>query len=449
MSYRSSTLSSRVCGTPLGWVRTSLVGLVTTSVWGKESLPSAPLMSLGSDSETKRKTIAFHTPTPYLYLRIFPFVLPQHPSQHPLPLTPLPDLHHKNPLENTSAGDLSSVKMEWKQTIESVTFSYKITRNNPSLGYELSKLTNTRVLFKIIFENDIIVLQLNLRAEVEWPPTWSRNHETMKAEFTFTKREKRPWMNYGFQSMGMSTGNLRVYREYQVVSNEPLSNLIHLLVVRAKEFVQIVPIGRYVQVQLDPRRIISRSYVPVPPYLHPNDMAPNYTNNCLCLMIKKYPNGFLSPSITALQVGQTLNLSNSTGSFVIGNYDRYSVIHMLAGGTGLTVMLGIIQRALVRRSVKTINLLNFNKDEENMFYVQQLKRVSGEKLKVTHILSQPKSTWTGRRGMVSDELLNELVGTNNPEACVFICGPPLFLQAAKTSLRDHLDWKSHQMYEFQ
>ncbi|KOX80400.1 Neuroligin-1 [Melipona quadrifasciata] len=34
MSYRSSTLSSRVCGTPLGWVRTSLVGLVITSVWG-------------------------------------------------------------------------------------------------------------------------------------------------------------------------------------------------------------------------------------------------------------------------------------------------------------------------------------------------------------------------------------------------------------------------------
>ncbi|KOX67735.1 hypothetical protein WN51_08730 [Melipona quadrifasciata] len=36
-------LSSRVCGTPLGWVRTSLVGLVITSVWGKKSLPSAPL----------------------------------------------------------------------------------------------------------------------------------------------------------------------------------------------------------------------------------------------------------------------------------------------------------------------------------------------------------------------------------------------------------------------
>ncbi|KOX71841.1 hypothetical protein WN51_02986 [Melipona quadrifasciata] len=33
-----------------GWVPTSLVGLVITSVWGKESLPSAPLMSLGTKS---------------------------------------------------------------------------------------------------------------------------------------------------------------------------------------------------------------------------------------------------------------------------------------------------------------------------------------------------------------------------------------------------------------
>ncbi|KOX80799.1 hypothetical protein WN51_03861 [Melipona quadrifasciata] len=50
MSYRSSTLSSRVCGTPLGWVRTSLlVGLVTTSVWGKESL-SLRFMSLRQNS---------------------------------------------------------------------------------------------------------------------------------------------------------------------------------------------------------------------------------------------------------------------------------------------------------------------------------------------------------------------------------------------------------------
>lgn len=96
---------------------------------------------------------------------------------------------------------------------------------------------------------------------------------------------------------------------------------------------------------------VSRSYTPVPPCLHPDDMPPNYTTNCICLIIKKYSNGALSPSITALQMGQTLFLSGVVGSFSVEDYDAYPVVHMLAAGTGLTAMLGIIQRALARRKV--------------------------------------------------------------------------------------------------
>lgn len=96
---------------------------------------------------------------------------------------------------------------------------------------------------------------------------------------------------------------------------------------------------------------VSRLYTPVPPCLHPDDMAPNYKSDCLCFMIKKYPNGALSPSITALQIGETLRLSNALGDFTVESCDGYSINHMIAGGTGLTAMLGIIQRALARRSV--------------------------------------------------------------------------------------------------
>lgn len=96
---------------------------------------------------------------------------------------------------------------------------------------------------------------------------------------------------------------------------------------------------------------VSRSYTPVPPCLQPEDMAPNYKSDCICLMIKHYSHGALSPSIIRLQPGQTLTMSNGLGAFVTESFDRYSVIHMLAGGTGLTVMLGIIQRALAKRNV--------------------------------------------------------------------------------------------------
>lgn len=101
----------------------------------------------------------------------------------------------------------------------------------------------------------------------------------------------------------------------------------------------------------------------------------------------------------------------------------------------------------------TINLLNFNKDEDNMFFVGQLDKASADKkwvdlfafvfsfssngtsvrcrLKVTHILSQAEDEWPGRRGSLSDDILKELIATSTPDACVFTCGPREFTQFAK------------------
>ncbi|KAK9308471.1 hypothetical protein QLX08_001624 [Tetragonisca angustula] len=355
---------------------------------------------------------------------------------------------HSASQENASDSGLSSIKMDWKQTVPSITFFYKIFRHCPGICYELIKYNNSRMVFKLIFENDTILHELNLTGDVEWPPTCTRNFETMQMEFTFIKREKMPWMKYGLQMITRDNSTVRAFRDYEVVANEPLSSQVHLLVVRAKDFLQIIHPGRHVVVKLNEFGDLSRSYTPVPPCLHPDDMPPNYTSNCLCLMVKKYPNGTMSPSITALQLGQTLLLSSVVGDFSLEIYDCFPVIHMLAAGTGLTPMLGIIQRSLVKRSVRTINLLHFNKDEESMFYHRQLEKVSGEKLKVTYILSQPQDTWTGRRGLISQELLEELVGKNNFEGCVFTCGPPLFMQAARKYLRDHLQWCGQQIYEF-
>lgn len=102
---------------------------------------------------------------------------------------------------------------------------------------------------------------------------------------------------------------------------------------------------------------------------------------------------------------------------------------------------------------KTINLLNFNKDEDNIFYAEQLEKASADKkwvdlsafvfsfssngtsvrcrLKVTHILSQAGDAWTGRCGTLSDDLLKQLIARSTPDACVFTCGPREFIQLAK------------------
>ncbi|XP_071856184.1 cytochrome b5 reductase 4 isoform X2 [Bombus fervidus] len=352
--------------------------------------------------------------------------------------------------ENMSNIGLFNVKMDWRQTSNSLTLFYNTMRDHPAVSYQLSTINDSKLIYKLFCKRHIITHELELTAKIQWPPACIRNFETMEINFTFMKHKKELWKSHGTQSVHMETNiNVRMYREYEVLTNQPLSKLVHLLVVRAKDFLQIVPIGRHLQAKMNIMGMeVSRMYTPVPPCLHPDDMAPNYKSDCLCLMIKKYPNGAFSPSITALQIGQTFLLSNALGAFVVESFDRYSVIHMVVGGTGLTAMLSIIQRALARRSVKSINLLNFNKDEDNMFYVEQLEKASADKkLKVTHILSQPGDGWTGRRGTISDDLLKELIATGNSDGCVFTCGRRGFIIAAKRSLQK-LNWKPYQMYEF-
>ncbi|XP_076653578.1 cytochrome b5 reductase 4 isoform X2 [Halictus rubicundus] len=352
--------------------------------------------------------------------------------------------------ESTCESGLANAKMDWRQTLSTVTLFYQTVKDYPGVYYQVRRINDSKLVFKLLFEKDTVTHELELAAPVEWPPVCKTNFETAEVDFTFTKKNPELWKTQGNHTIWREPiTSHRSYKEYTVVSNIPLSRLVHLLVLRAKDSLELVPIGRHLQARMNVMGVeITRSYTPVPPCLHPDDMAPNYKSDCVCLMIKKYQNGALSPSITGLQAGQTLVLSNALGAFVVESFDRYSVIHMLAGGTGLTAMLGIIQRALARRTVKTINLLNFNTDKNNMFYVKQLEKAStNTKLTVTHILSQADSKWTGIRGIVSDDLLRQLIGQQKPVACIFTCGPPGFIQTAKKSIQN-LGWKPYQTYNF-
>ncbi|XP_047368677.1 cytochrome b5 reductase 4 isoform X1 [Vespa velutina] len=346
--------------------------------------------------------------------------------------------------------DLSKMKMDWRQTSNTITLFYQTINDYQGIYYRISRINDAKLVFNLSFEKDIVIHELELAGEIEWPPAWNRNYESMEVDFTFRKKDKTLWKTQGNHTLSREPiTNKRTYKEYEVLSNTSLCKLVHLLVLRAKDSLELIPIGRHLEAKIKVAGVeISRYYTPVPACLHPEDMAPNYTSDCICLMIKQYEDGALSPSITALNAKEKLTLSNGLGVFVVESFDRYSVVHMLAAGTGLTAMLGIIQRCLARRNVKSINLANFNKDEDNMFYVEQLERAcKANKLKVTHILSQPSDSWKGRRGTISDELLNELIGNCSPHSCVFVCGPKGFLLSSRKCLRN-LDWKAYQMYEF-
>lgn len=366
----------------------------------------------------------------------------------------VPDLPKTSRDESAlSSSSIPNVRMNWKQTTNTITFLYQSEINYPAANYQLTRIEDSKIEITIAFgnlEKDIVRHEFKLAGDIKWPPQWTKNHETMEVKFTFTKKTGALWKSYGTRTTEFKGKcQERLYREYDVVSNTLLCKVVHLMVLKGKDYLELVPIGRHLEAKISVLGTeVSRMYTPVPPCLHPEDMAPNYTSDCICLMVKNYPEGALTPSMTALQPGQTLILSSGLGTFTVESFDTYSTIHMLAAGTGLTAMLGIIQRALCRRNVILITLVNFNKDEDNIFYSKELDRVSADKkLKVTQVLLKPSETWSGRKGEITSELMSELIGHSIPQACIFSCGPKGFMETAK-KLLINLGWSSNQMHEF-
>lgn len=80
--------------------------------------------------------------------------------------------------ENSS--DLSNVNMDWRQTSNSITFFYKGIRDYPGIYYQLQRLNDAKLVFRLTLGKHIVIYELELIANVDWPPTYERNFDTMQ-----------------------------------------------------------------------------------------------------------------------------------------------------------------------------------------------------------------------------------------------------------------------------
>ena len=84
-----------------------------------------------------------------------------------------------------SSSSVPNVKMKWKQTTKTITFSYQAVVNYPAANFHLLRLGDSKLLLSIHFghlEKDIVKHVFQLSGDVKWPPQWERNHETMEVK---------------------------------------------------------------------------------------------------------------------------------------------------------------------------------------------------------------------------------------------------------------------------
>lgn len=152
----------------------------------------------------------------------------------------------------------------------------------------------------------------------------------------------------------------------------------------------------------------------------------NSEKGFLELVVKGYPTGLLSKHIVELKEGDVLEMK---GPFLKFEYkpNMYKQIGLIAGGSGLTPMLQVAKEICRNPLDKTeVVLLFANVTEQDIILREELDALQYlyPQFKVVHVLSNPSETWTGLKGFVSKEMIEDFMPAPSDDNLVCVCGPP-------------------------
>lgn len=74
-------------------------------------------------------------------------------------------------------------------------------------------------------------------------------------------------------------------------------------------------------------------------------------------------------------------------------------------------------------------MLFFNKTYKDIIWSSELEKFQNkfpDRIKIEHVLSQPDSTWTGLKGRIREDLVNDLIIKEVSKPLCCICGPTPF-----------------------
>jgi cytochrome-b5 reductase len=159
-------------------------------------------------------------------------------------------------------------------------------------------------------------------------------------------------------------------------------------------------------------------------------------------VIKLYPQGKMSQVLSAMKVGDTMQMKGPRGRFAYKpNMKR--AIGMVAGGTGITPMYQVAQAILKDPSDRTqLSLVFGNVSADDILLKAELDDLAAAhpgRIKVYHVLNNAPANWEGGVGFVTKDILAARLPAPAADVLVLRCGPKPMNDAVK----GHLDALGH------
>lgn len=171
--------------------------------------------------------------------------------------------------------------------------------------------------------------------------------------------------------------------------------------------------------------------------------APNHARR-LRFVIRMLPRGEMSDYLrTRAAAGDAIDLEGPFGSFYLRRRTR--PVLMLAGGTGLSAFLGMVEQLQAAPATgQAVTLLYGVTDAADLCELNRLSdcAAANPDFGFRTIAVQAPPHWQGRLGVVTD-LLDE-VDLNGGQLDVYVCGPPPMVAATYEAFRSRqLDVRIH------
>jgi len=125
---------------------------------------------------------------------------------------------------------------------------------------------------------------------------------------------------------------------------------------------------------------------------------------------------------------------------------------MMAGGTGLTPMLQVVQASLLDPQDTTkFTLLLANKTESDILCRDLLERArdrSNGRFQLHYTLDFPPANWTHKKGFITKEMIQEVFPAPSADVIALMCGPPPMVKFACKQNLEALGYDKKYMAEF-
>jgi len=168
------------------------------------------------------------------------------------------------------------------------------------------------------------------------------------------------------------------------------------------------------------------------------------------LVIKVYPQGKMSRYIDAMKIGDVIDVKGPKGQFIY-QPGMKRAFGMLAGGTGITPMLQVIQAILKNPADRTqVSLIFANVTEEDILVrstLEELAKNHGDRFKLHYTLDKPPENWEHSKGFITAEMVQEHCPAPADDVMILICGPTPMVNAQINNLQK-LGYSDTQYFKF-